>query len=96
MPERNPSPKAQFLADKANVEMHASVFSRPAVQGVVSIALAQYHRSIAERASVNDESAAALHFKAKGAQEFVSVLMNLGESPVTSPAIPADNLNHRI
>lgn len=96
MPERNPTPKAQFLADSRGVEVHAEVFSRPDVQGIVTIALAQYHRSIAERASTTDESSAALHFKAKGAQELVGVLMNLGERPATPASAPTDNLNHRI
>lgn len=95
MPERNPSPKSQFLANKVAVDTHADVFSRPDVQGIITIALAQYHRSIAERASTNDEAAAALHYKAKGAQEFVSVLMNLGESATLPPATLSDNLNHR-
>lgn len=95
MPERNPSPKSQFIASKANVNLHAEIFSRADVQGILTIALAQYQRSTSEKASTSDETAAALHYKAKGAQEYLSTLMNLCETPSLASVMASDNLNHK-
>lgn len=76
----NPTPKQRFVAVSAYVTAHRDLIQRPEVQRAFDYALAQmlYEQS----SEVSDgNSAAAGFYRMAGAQRFVTVLKELGETP---------------
>ncbi len=86
MPDRNPTPKQRFLANKKAVEMHNANFSTDPVQNSINTALLQYQRRLGAMDSTDVVSCSAFYNRLKGAQEFVGILLNLAETP-EAPAV---------
>lgn len=94
MPERNPSPKDEFIANKKAIDAFNDIFSRRETQLCIQTALAQHARTLTAQRVIDGTTAAANHFKLQGAHELVNILMNLGEKPISLTKAVPDNLDH--
>lgn len=96
MPDRNPSPKSRFLSDKRAVESHNEIFSRPEAGLSLSMALLQYQHYLCSQQPIPGDltGAAFNHNRLRGAQEFVGVLLNLGETTLPPTTEKTGNLSH--
>lgn len=84
-PNPNPSPKEQFLGNKARIEKHLTLIGMPQFQDSVNMALLELQkRVIGNLNNANDAAAAALQLR--GAQEFVGIFTNLGFA-IRKPAV---------
>jgi len=92
MPDRNPTPKERFVADKKAVTAHVNVFSLEPAQRSIDVALLQYQRRLTSNEEVDARD---LYNRIKGAQEFVATLLNLAENPQPVPAAKTGNLTHQ-
>lgn len=92
----NPTPKQEFLTDGKAVTAHRNLMQMPPLQHSIRAALAQYQRVMADRRVTEGNLAAMNHFKAQGAQEFISTLITLAESPTSPPTrTNSGNLNQK-
>jgi hypothetical protein len=92
MPDRNPSPKSRFLQNKKFIAGHVALFDTEQARQSIDTALLQYQNYLCDMgASIPAE----LFNRMKGAQDFVNILMNLGESAQSgATAERRDNLKH--
>lgn len=92
----NPTPKQEFLTDGKAVTAHRNLMQMPPLQHSIRAALAQYQRELFSRIAADGNTAAANHYKAQGAHEFINTLLNLAESfkPLT-PRTTQEQLNQK-
>lgn len=77
---RNPSPKTRFQESIDNISKHRDLIQTREFQRASDYAMLQYQVELAGQTNGNVNLAAAAHMKLCGAQEFMLVLRNLGES----------------
>lgn len=83
------------MAVMAFVKSHRDLMQNDDLQRSINFALLEYQRQLCEqRSDVN--SAAASHFRAMGALEFVQVLKTLGENVRMPAPTVVQNLNHGV
>ena len=87
---RFPSPKELLLADKKAVQTHNELFAHPQARASIDAALLQYQREL-----LNIPPAATTYERIRGAQEFVSILMNLTLTAEVPKRQGGDNLSHQ-
>ena len=94
---KNPSPKTRFQESIDNISKHRDLIEMREFQRASDFAMLQYQLELANAANGNVNLAAAAHMKLCGAQEFLLVLRNLGES-FTLPTGGGDtgNLRHDV
>lgn len=92
----NPTPKQEFLTDGKAVTAHRNLMQMPPLQHCIRTALAEYQRELFRRIAADGNAAAANHYKAQGAHEFINTLLTLGESfkPLT-PRTATEQLNQK-
>ena len=94
MPNYNPSPKAQFQAEKEIVSSHHRLIENHQFETSIHYALLHYQSLLAKGAGTFND-AAANHFKMTGALEFVQELRLLAEPQQKPTPVPdRDNLTH--
>lgn len=77
------TPKDTFRDNKQAASAHSDVMASKAFKDAVSTALLEYQFRMA---SAEPQVAAVTSFRLKGAQEFISILLNLGEpDPIRQP-----------
>ncbi len=95
MVNRNQAPKLRFVETRSYAEAHNQIFAMEDVRRSLDFALLQYQSVIAERALNGDvQTSALLMQRLAGAEEFVSVLMNLANVPVPKKADVFGTLTH--
>lgn len=86
---RNPTPRAEFQANSANIQRHAKLLDNSHFQYALQTALAEYARDLTTGISESDFNAqAAAHLKLRGAQRFVDLLLNLAEPQIRPKVTP--------
>lgn len=78
------TPKDTFRADKPVAQAHSDIAASQAFQTAASVALLEYQFRMA---SGEPTVAAVTAFKLRGAQEFLGILLNLGEPDETKQPI---------
>lgn len=89
MTSRNPTPKELFLTNKKAVQAHDNIFSLEPVRHSLDTALLQYQRQL-----LDIPPNPATFERIRGAQEFISILMNLTLTPQPVKKSDSDNLIH--
>ena len=91
---KNPTPRQRFTEAHAAVKEHHEMLQRQSFQFAADMALLEYQRLLAATLPDNNGWAAA-HLRLAGAQEFLDVFRNLGETPTIPSGRAEVNLNHR-
>jgi len=94
----NLTPKGRFLETPTNLGPHRKMVDSPEFIRATEIAMLQFQLAITQSGVDQKEmSLGPAGLKVLGAQEFLSILKNLSETPKAPPTIlRADNLNHAI
>lgn len=71
------TPKLDFLSDKQRASTHQDIVASPQFKSAAQFALLEMQLNKSEFTNLGDASVAQI--KLKGAQQFLSILMNLGE-----------------
>lgn len=96
----HPTPKKAFLLDPKAVKAHRAMIDDDDFRRSITVAQAQYTRVICDLAPISLDSpnqlqASAMCFqRIQGMNDFVTVLMNLGETPKLPERKSTDNLEH--
>jgi len=93
MPRISLSPKADFLRDASRASAHQDVMASPQFKTAAATALLAYQYNKL-RLVGDPTNPAAISLKLQGAQEFLEVLMNLGEPEEPRGAPLSDNLTN--
>lgn len=88
----NPTPKESFLQDKSNLEAHHSLVTSEALRYALSVAQLQYGRLLAQANPADLGSAAMLHMRQKGVEEFLEIFLNLAETAELPKVVALGNL----
>jgi hypothetical protein len=93
---KNPIPKARFQESVDNISKHRDLIQMREFQRACDFSMLQYQIELANATNGNVNLAAAAHMKLCGAQEFLFVLRNLGESFALPSGSGGDsgNLDH--
>jgi hypothetical protein len=83
------TPKADFLADKQRASLHQDIMASPQFKSAAQFALLEMQLR-SDFTNLGDASVAQI--KLKGAQEFLRILMNLGEVDKPNARQSDDNL----
>src|SRR5688572_24674172 len=92
------TPKDDFLRDASRASLHSDSMSAPSFRAAASAALLEYQLRIA---SSEPSIAAVTAFKLRGAQEFLTILMQLGvpdagrTAPESGGLIPPEEVSER-
>jgi hypothetical protein len=83
------TPKLDFLADKTRASTHQDFMASPAFKSAALAALLQMQLN---QTVTNLGDASIAQIQLKGAEQFLRILMNLGESEKLGAVKPDDNL----
>ena len=81
----NPTPKARFQTEDANIKAHHALLENPEFQKAEDLTMLNYARSLAKDTitNANPQVAGMINgWKLAGVQEFLAELHNLAEKPV--------------
>lgn len=92
----HPTPRADFQASSDNIKAHHELIQQPGFQAAIKTALAQYGRQLTDSPPPDMGGSASYYLRLQGAHEFVTILMNLAETPNKIIPVNRDNLNHKI
>jgi hypothetical protein len=84
------TPKPDFLSDKTRASAHQDIMASPAFKAAASAAMLQMQ---IELRSQNLGDASIHQIMLKGAEKFLSVLMNIGEPDKPGVATAQESLN---
>lgn len=84
------APKLIFLADKSRASVHQDIMASPAFKSAVQHALLEMQL---RQAFTNLGEASVHQIKLKGAEDFLRILMNLGEPDEPRRSIIQEELN---
>lgn len=88
----NPLPKSEFMKDPELVKVHRSLVENPHLRRSLEVSLLEMSRLICDRAPADNMGAcASAHLRMLGAQDFLSIFLNLAEAPAAEPR--RDNAN---
>jgi hypothetical protein len=88
----NPTPKARFQAEEANIKAHHELLQSPAFQKAEDLALMNYNRQLAfNLVNAANPQESQVHgmvngWKMAGVQEFLAEFHNLAEKKITATA----------
>jgi len=77
----NPTPRQQFQESPDNISKHRALIELPQFARATHMALLQYQRQLTDSPPADMGGAAGAYLRILGAQEFVNILLNLGEQP---------------
>lgn len=84
MPNKYPSPRADFQKTKKFTEEHGKLIEWPAFDRAIEVAKAEYVRQVTALDTVEPHTSMMRFQRLTGVEEFVKILYNLAE-PVTLP-----------
>lgn len=91
----NPTPKKRFQESTDNISKHRDLIQTREFERASDFAMLQYAARLQEETNGNLNSAAAAHLRMTGAQEFLSIFRNLGESvELPTHRVETPNLDH--
>lgn len=92
----NPQPKVRYQQFKDAVEHHRTLVANEVFTRAIDFALLQYQNALTTTMTPNFDGAAGAGMRLLGAQEFVTILRNLSETPTPAAKVtPSPNLDHR-
>ncbi len=98
-PTVNPSPRQEFQANVNYIKLHREMMQQPMLGVSTHYALLEYQRRLTAPLLKDDSSdpPAARFYKLQGAQEFLDILIKLGEMPaaIKHTARP-DQIKHNV
>ena len=88
----NPTPQSVFLRDPELIKIHHALVEREDLRSCLNIALLEMQRRSANGTDpANFNACAASHLRILGAQDFISIFLNLAEQ--MQPASKTDTTN---
>lgn len=87
----NPRPQDAYRSNSQLTKNHHALVEQEPLRIAIDTALLEYQRKQTEMAAPDLGGCAACFLRIQGAQEFVGLLLNLAETPTSTPI--ADNLN---
>ncbi len=98
-PTVNPTPRQEFQANGSYVKLHREMMQQPMLGVSLHYALLHYQRLMTAPMLKDDLSdpPAARFYKLQGCQEFIDILLKLGEMPAARPTTQRpDKLNQKV
>lgn len=95
-PNLNPTPKTRFRESANNISEHRAMVETRPFQRACDFALLEYQAYLASWVAENPQSAAFAGLKLTGAQEFLTTMRALSESPRLMPKLVPQNLDHKV
>ena len=97
----NPTPKQEMLSSSNDVKAHRKLIDEPSFRNAIRVAQAEYTRTMCMLAPSSMDSPSQLQASAmcfqriQGMNDFVSVLLKLGETPKMPTQKQSGNLSHQ-